>query len=284
MKVLVQNYSSPLTTEPLYLTECMKRIGIESSLWADNNVATFDIFDTYKPDVFISNFAFLTEDIIKYLSQNNSIKMLLNVTGTSKDHLAMILQTLDAKNIKNYHLFTNNFRHPHGDSVEKILPCCDVFISCPPPQFKIPLAVVTNDKNEKVEGFIDDKEVYHLVSYGKKEEWSDYTTDIRSFWGLAKCYDEVKLIDDGLISTSQFFFQATMLCNKFSIMSQSNDQRDAFEEILSELFTPEETSESVESIVKKQISKNHTCFNRTSQVLKMLGMEEKSKELLEILG
>ena len=271
MKILIQNYSSALTTEPFYFMECLKRVGIDAHLWANNNVSAFDIFDTIQPD------------IVKYLSQNKNIKPVINVTGTDAQQLEGITQTFISMGMQDYTLFTNNFKHPHGDAVHTILPCFDVFVQATQPQFNIPLAIVTDDKNERVDGFIKDKDVYHVVSYGKKEEWSDYSTDIRSFWGVSKCYDEVTLIDDGLISTSQFFFQASMLCNKFNVTSQSQEQREAFQEVLSLLFTSEETEEGVESVIKKQIIKNHTCFNRASQLCGILGMKDKSDQLLEMI-
>lgn len=283
MKILIQNYSSHYTTEPFYLTECLKRVGVDSHLWADGNVPAFDMFDTIAPDVFVGHFAYLTEDIVKYLSQNKKIKPIINVTGTSEQQLKGITDTFMSIGLENVVLFSNNFVHPHGDSVHKIFPAFDVFIQRGEPQFNIPLAVITNNKEDFVNNFIEDKEVYHIISYGADEEWSDFATDIRNFWGVSSCYDDVTLIDDGIISTSQFFFQATMMCNKLNIKSQTEEQRDAFQEILSMLFTSEETSEDVGNVVRKQIVKNHTCFNRASQLASILGLEEESKKLLEIV-
>jgi hypothetical protein len=282
MKILIQNYSSPYSTEPFYFMECFSRANIDSDLWANDRISAFDMFDTVQPTVFVGHFAYLTEDIVKYLSQNKHIKTAINVTGTSQDQLKGITDTFMAMGLENTILFSNNFFHPHGESVHKILPCLDVFLQVAPPQFRIPLAVVTNNKNEHVDKFVKDKEVYHLISYASQEEWADYPTDIRSFSNVAKCYDDVTLIDDGIISTSQFFFQGTMFCNNFNITSQTDEQRDALQEVLSMLFSSEETSEDVEAVVKKQIMKNHTCFNRSSQLAQILGMEQEAKKLLEI--
>lgn len=283
MKILIQNYSSHYSTEPFYFVESFKRVGVDAHLWADVNVPVFDMFDTVQPDVFIGHFAYLTEDVVKYLSQNKSVKAVINVTGTNTQQLKGITDTFMSMGVENVLLFSNNFVHPHGDSVHEILPAFDVFIQGQEPQFNIPLAVITNNKNEHVDSFIKDKDVYHIVSYGKNEEWADYTTDIRNFWGISACYDEVNLIDDGMISTSQFFFQATMLCNKLNITSQTEEQREAFQEILSKLFTSEETTEGVGNVVRKQIIKKHTCFNRTSEMASLLGLEEESKKLLEMI-
>jgi hypothetical protein len=241
------------------------------------------MFDTVQPDVFIGHFAYLTEDIVKYLSQNKNIKPVINVTGTNEQQLKGIIETFMSIGLENQVLFTNNFVHAHGENVHQILPALDVFIQASQPQFNIPLAIITNDKNESVDNFVKDKKVYHIASYGAKEDWADYPTDIRNFWAMSRCYDEVTLMDNGLISTSQFFFQATMLCNKFNVTSQTIEQRDAFQQILSMLFSAEETEENVETVIKKQIIKNHTCFNRASQLAEILGMKEESQKLLEIV-
>ena len=283
MRALIQNYSSPFTTEPFYFMECLKRVGVDAHLWADNNISTFDMMDTVQPDIFIGHFAYLTEDIIKYLSQNKNIKPVINVTGTNEQQLKGITDTLMSLGIDGQILFTNNFSHPHGEAVYQILPCFDVFVQAIEPQFNMPLAVIANDKNESVDNFLENKEVYHIASYSKKEEWSDYATDIRSFWGVSRCYDEVTLIDNGMISMSQFFFQATMFCNKFNVISQSAEQKEAFQQILAMLFSSEETDENIESVIKKQILKNHTCFNRASQLAGILGMKEESEKLLEMV-
>jgi hypothetical protein len=283
MKMLIQNYSSHYTTEPFYLVECFKRVGIDAHLWADSNVSAFDIFDTVAPDIFIGHFAYLTEDVVKYLSQNKNIKPVINVTGTNQQQLKGITDTFMSMDLENVILFTNNFVHPHGESVQKILPAFDVFVQASQPQFNIPLAVVTNGEDETVKDFVKDKEVYHLVSYGENKEWADFSTDIRNFWGVSTSYDEVTLIDDGMVSTSQFFFQATMLCRKFNVVSQTEEQREAFQEILSSLFISEETSEDVATVIKKQIIKNHTCFNRASELANALGLKEESEKLLKIV-
>jgi len=283
MKMLIQNYSSHYTTEPFYLVECFKRVGIDAHLWADSNVSAFDIFDTVAPDIFIGHFAYLTEDVVKYLSQNKNIKPVINVTGTNQQQLKGITDTFMSMDLENVILFTNNFVHPHGESVQKILPAFDVFVQASQPQFNIPLAIVTNGEDETVKDFVKDKEVYHLVSYGENKEWADFSTDIRNFWGVSTSYDEVTLIDDGMVSTSQFFFQATMLCRKFNVVSQTEEQREAFQEILSSLFISEETSEDVATVIKKQIIKNHTCFNRASELANALGLKEESEKLLKIV-
>ena len=79
MKTLIHNYSSGLSTEPMYFNQCLTECGVESHLWGDPNVSAFDMFDAINPEIFISHYRFLTNDIIKYIRQNNKIEMILNM-------------------------------------------------------------------------------------------------------------------------------------------------------------------------------------------------------------
>ena len=53
MKILFQNYTNPITTEPRYMSHAMKMAGLESEVWDDQSVSVYDILDSYKPDVLL---------------------------------------------------------------------------------------------------------------------------------------------------------------------------------------------------------------------------------------
>ena len=93
MKMLIQNYSSGLSTEAMYFNQCLREGGLESHMWADGQISAFDIFDAVKPDIFISHYKFITTDIIKYLKQAKNIPMVLNVTGTNEQEIQQIEST-----------------------------------------------------------------------------------------------------------------------------------------------------------------------------------------------
>ena len=75
MKTLIQNYTSALSTEPMYINKCLNECGGQSVLWSDPSVSAFDAFDHSSPDLFITHYKFLTNDVVKYLSQNKKIQI-----------------------------------------------------------------------------------------------------------------------------------------------------------------------------------------------------------------
>ena len=69
MRVLIHNYSTSQTTEPLYLTEAFNAIeGVTANIWsAQVNASTFDVFDSFKPDLFITDIKMISNDIFYFL-------------------------------------------------------------------------------------------------------------------------------------------------------------------------------------------------------------------------
>ena len=108
MKILLQNYATSDTSEPLYISECVNSLaGLESFLWKDNSVSAFDMFDVIQPTTFITHYSLLSKDIIKYLSGNNKIECVLNVTGAEQQHIDMIDEIVATNKIQCPFIFTN---------------------------------------------------------------------------------------------------------------------------------------------------------------------------------
>lgn len=215
MKTLIQNYMSGLSTEPLYFNQCLVECGLESQIWSDPNTSAFDIFDSVNPDIFISHYKFLTNDILKYLHQTNKIELILNVTGASKEEIQSIEQVYAQHNIKAPFVFTNmyDFTNQHKPSKIKlvnIMPCVDIFLPpVPAPDFKIDTAIISTNNNELVKQAVKNKEVYHLLSLGAENEDFDLSVDVRSIMGLYNKYNEIVLVDDVNIVTSQILFETS---------------------------------------------------------------------------
>ena len=137
---LVYNYSSNVSTEPLYLQKCITEAGGTSHLWADHSISTFDIFDSIKPDVFICHFSRFTTDMLKYLSNNKNISIVLNITGAADEHIQSIEQAFDVNNISCPFFFTNTHKLIKTVNTKReikcILPSIDVFLpKLTPPLF-----------------------------------------------------------------------------------------------------------------------------------------------------
>jgi len=288
MKTLVQNYSSNLSTEPMYINKCLLECGLESHLWADPNMSTFDVFDSIKPDIFISHYKFLTNDIIKYFNQNQNIQMILNVTGVNEVEMESIEQTFDQNNIRTPFVFTNLYDFSHNIKPKKIklvniMPAADIFLPITPtPSFKIDLAILSTDTNEMIDMAIENKEIYHLLSLGAENENFDLPVDIRSMVGLYDKYEEIILIDDVNIVSSQILFEASLRAKKVSVRVNKN-QQSILDKILATLFHAEDNQKNLSEIIRNQIKRKHTCFNRTARLTRFLKNEEATKKLQSII-
>ena len=108
MKILIQNYSSAISTEPMYLDACFNKTSlIQSRLWS-NEMSAFDVMDMFKPDYVLCHYKFMSNDLVKYLSGNPNHQLVLNITGCDQKMLDSLNDILDSMKIKTS-LFINNF-------------------------------------------------------------------------------------------------------------------------------------------------------------------------------
>ena len=284
MKTLIHNYSSGLSTEPMYFNQCLTECGVESHLWGDPNVSAFDMFDAINPEIFISHYRFLTNDIIKYIRQNNKIEMILNTTGASEQELQTLEEMYDHENIKTPFIFTNlyDFMYkfkPKKIKMVNIIPAADIFLQpVPSPSFEIDLAIVSTDNNNIIQEIKQEQDVYHLLSLGKENKSFDLAVDIRTITGLYERYKELMLIDDIAIVSSQILFDASQKAKKVSVRV-NNSQQEILDKVLAMLFHAENDSQDVGEMIRQQIKRKHTCLNRTARLTRLLKNEEASKQL-----
>ena len=48
MRILIQNYTSMLSTEAMYLAKSLELAGQDVYLWQDPNISAFDMFDQFQ--------------------------------------------------------------------------------------------------------------------------------------------------------------------------------------------------------------------------------------------
>ena len=287
--MLLQNYSTPLSTEALYLHRCMIESKCDAVLWADRNISAFDIFDATNPDIFLTHFRFITQDILKYLSGSN-IDVVLNITGADNQMINQIEQEFASRKIKSKLLFTNTHElmSPLNKSQTKlinILPGLDIFV---PKQevtpFNLPTCIVTSGNTDTIKSFTDKEESYHTIGIGTDEKDFDFNLDIASFISIIDRYDKALLVDDLHVVFSQLFFESTFRCPS-TILQVPDNQKETLNKILATLFHEQE-ADNISVAIKEQIKRKHTCFNRTARLLKSIGCtdeENKVKRLEEQL-
>jgi len=285
MKTLIHNYSSAMTTEPMYLNKCLELCQTPTYLWA-NEVSAFDIFDATQPDVFISHYGMLTNDIVKYLSQNKKISTVLNVTGANEQELESIEQVFLGNKMNIPFVFTNYHDSLCKNKTKKIKmvniwPSVDIFLPHSPlPDFKINLAVLATEMNDLVKRAIASKETYHLLSLSDTAEGFDLTVNVQSLGNMYGKYDEVLIASDVNTVFSQVLFEAALNAKKLSI-KVSKKQQGMLDKVLASLFH-DDGNKDVGRLVKQQIKRKHTCVNRAARLCRLLKNEAAAKKLGKI--
>lgn len=284
MKILIQDYTSILSTEPIYLNECFKRIGITSNLWDTSKFSVFDMLDLTTPDILITHYASAAlQDIFKYLSNNKKTSLLLNITGAQKGHLDILTNLMDINNVECPFLFSNLHEKIYTVKSKKkilnLLPGVDLFLlKQNVPIFNLNAAVLSNNKDlaQKASQGIS---TYHKIGVGVQDEYFDFTVNASNMKSLYDKYEKIVLASDLSVSFSQLFFDAVY--NSKKVVLKTNDEKKSGE-ILGDLFDGNEEDEDIATAIKNQIKTKHTCFNRASRMMHFLKNDNASKQLLKI--
>jgi len=275
MKILFHNYSSSTSTEPLYLHNALQKCGVESVIWGDPNMSAYDVFDTTKPDVFVTHFKTFSQDIFQYMKQNSGCSLVLNVTGASQSQIESIEKELEKAGIKVAFLFTNSSENKLKTRLKlhNLLPAADLFNLPPQQNVKsvLPEAVVSNKFDENVENYIGEKDVFNLlyITDGDKDSNFDIRVNVRNLSQLYKVYDKMSLVGDNDLCCSQLFFDMVMYCNNPVI--RSSDQ-EVFNKFLGSVFqNTDQYEDDLLGEIRKQIKDRHTPFHRAWRLMKFLG-------------
>ena len=285
MKILIQNYTSVLTTEPMYLNECFLKSGaINSSIWNTNSTSTFDALDSFSPDVLLCHYtAPVLNDIFKYLSENKKMELIINITGAQEGHV-QILENLIEKNLINCPFFVSNL-HDKIYSVKSkkkilnLLPGVDLFLPKQNvPSYKLQAAILSNNK-DLAEKAIQKFETYHKIGIGVQDEYFDFNASAANMTSLYDRYEKIILAADLPVAFSQLFFDAVYKSGK--LVLRTNDEQKSGQ-ILADLFDANEEDEDIATSVKNQIKFKHTCFNRAERLARALKLENAAKILKKI--
>lgn len=290
MKLLIQNYTSTLSTEPLYLNECFKRTNvINSNLWDTNKSSTFDTLDAFTPNVLMCHYTAPTlNDIIKYLAKNKNIELVLNITGAQDGHVGILEGVIEKNSISCPFFISNLHEKIHVPKTKRkllnLLPSVDLFLpKMSLPDFNIDTAILSNSK-ELIEKSSIGLNTYHKIGIGVQDSYVDFGINAFNMTSLYDKYNNIILSADLSVVFSQFFFDAVFKSKK--VILKTKDQKKC-NEILSNLFTKDDDQEdeekSIEHIIKNQIKMKHNCFNRAERLARAFKLENAAK-ILNVLG
>lgn len=300
MKILVHNYANSCSSQPMYLHECFSRVGLESSLWHPADpISVYDKLDSEKPDVLISSFNLMGKDLLAYLSENQNIKVILNITGCNQK----ALEDLEAVITKVYNLncmFLLNEQHEVLDTLKSScfnilnLPSCiDVFATKTPcPDYNLSAAIISNTRSPLFDSACEKHESYHTILLADNQDESSKEMDmIANTLNLTSIYDKyekIVLVGDVNFTCSQVFFDS-LARSRNVVVEPPEEQKELFNKVLSTLFheemdgySPLDQKRDFQETIKEQAKKKHNAFSRCSTILKKMGNEEAAKVSLQI--
>ncbi len=280
MKTLIHNYSNQICTEPMYFGRSLEMAGQQAHVWSDPNISTFDMFDSFQPDVFITHYRLLTHDIIKYVSSSNKkIQLVFNITGATEEQIKIVEALKEDHNLDMPFIFSNvpdSISHPKSQKIKtvNIMPCADIFLpKTSTLDYHIDCAVVGLDMNDMVRQSCENRDTYHTFCLGHDpDKQFDSQISLQDLINIANKYNEVTLAGGVDLILSQALFEATLHSNKVSMKTDEQSQH-IVDKFLASIFH-DEGDGNLGDIIKGQIKRKHTCINRSARLCKFLKNSE----------
>lgn len=191
MTVVIEDYSDNFSTEPMYISECLRRIGLGSDLW-NRSVSLAEFCKSKNPSLIILKGSKLTEETVKFLSGLKT-EVVLNCSGLDRDGVTTIIKELLNNKVKLVCLFGENIPMVtvKGLKLVNLNSGVDLFsgIGSGEKDFSFPECIVVNDNRRlpKVSG----RKHYHTISLF---EHTDIVTQVIHLPKVLKCYDKVTII------------------------------------------------------------------------------------------
>lgn len=145
------------------------------------------------------------------------------------------------------------------------------FLPSQVPEFNLEAAIVANQYNDRFSEIETEYNSYHKMKLGAEQDSGfDLTVNVIMLASLYDKYDEFVICDTLDIAFSQVFFDAFLKSKKVSV-KLPKDQQHLFTKALAEIFEEEgENENEMIDKIKNQIKTNHTCINRSRQLIESL--------------
>ena len=289
MKFLINNYSSHNQTEALYFNAGLNLIdGISSIIWHPQQISAYDIFDIIKPDYFITHVDKLPIDCLSYIKNNNSIELILNITGVSETNVNNIVSILKEHNIKSAFFFTNSENNNikiKNINIVNINFGADIFynIASNKLNYRISNGVFINSKSQikNMDG------TYHYLSNeSTMQGHADITLPAHTISSLYKNYDNIvfKYFETMI---PQVFYDAVFYGNKVFYEIDDKNLENQINDKFKKIFKIENNICDKNCVdvgqMKDIIINKHTCLHRLKSLLSQLPANEYVEKLQSII-
>jgi hypothetical protein len=269
MKVLVDNYSSIYTTEPMYLSTTINSIdGCSSTIFpTDYKISVYDKFDLVKPDIYITHAMFLNNDVISYLVENKNIQVVINISGINQAQVSQVEEMFLYHNLKSLLFFINY--HNHG------LVCKNFNIFALPHSADLYLGVSKDVKYDIDSGIIVSEKsqiskrngTYHYISLNNS--MIKDVDIVMSTVQLSNIYQNYKniIIKPFRKVVPQYFYDAIFYGQ--SVSYENDGKEDPMIDMIQGIFKDLDPK-----VLKETVRNKHTCLNRTKSLLSQLPCNE----------
>lgn len=290
MKVLIQDYSSFYSTEPMYLDRCFNDTReVQSALWNINQISTFDVLDRFTPDVLICHGSSkILNDVFRYLQGSSNIELVINITGLNEMNISLLESIIEKHKFKcpffinNYHEQLYQYKQQNIKMVN-LLPAVDLFLNTPPVvDFNVEAGIISRSRKDLIEKECQKYKTHHklrIEGNQSKDDFFDIPVNILNLTSLYNKYENIIIADDISFVFSQIFFDSTLKAKR-TILRTDDDEK--ANKILASLFRDDESGDDIADIIKNQVKRKHSCLNRASKILRNLNNESAAQKLQKI--
>lgn len=248
-------------------------------MWDIRQSSAYDILDITKPDYLLTHISNLYEDAITYISQNGGCKLIINITGSTREDVEKIEKLILDRNVEIAFFYTNDDEvyKLRNTNIVSIPFGADIFLFQNNTNYKINKAFIVNSKAEKVEC----DEPHHILSYNSKlKDIVDIVLPENKLATLYKNYEEIILKFSGKY-IPQIFFDAIYYGNKVYYDIEDKQQMSFINNKVNRLFKIDSNDTN---LIKNLVKRKHTCLNRVKTLLSQLPSNDIINNVDEVMN
>jgi hypothetical protein len=286
MKFIICNYASRTQTEPYYLNMTFNMLdGCKSTLWNPKEVSAYDIFDTIKPDVFISHISNVTTDAVAYLKENRNIQAIVNITGGNDLAVSSLEKIFIDEGLNCPFFFINGDISNTSSKIKKLSIGfgSDVFLSDGGLKYNIENGVYLNNVSE-IKPYGD---TYHIIS--AKEELEDKVDIVLPVTQLSNIYKNYTnfIFRSGFEFIPQVLLDAIFYGNNIFFDVDDADNRKSVSEKIKKAFRTDMDITDKDSVdakeLKRCVLKRHTCLHKAKSLLSQFSCKEQLENIDKLI-
>jgi hypothetical protein len=287
MKFVINDYSSANQSESHYLNATFNSIdGCSSVLWDGGQISAFDLFDTVRPDIWITHFKYIVNDGLIYMGQKgNNTELIINITGANQEEVSSLEDFIISKNVRCLFFFTNlddNTITTKKINIVKVQLGADLFLlnnNRNQLSYNVEKAIFINNKTE-IKPY---STTHHIISNNiEATDGADLVLTIAQLGSIYHNYSEIIFrYFDRVVP--QLFYDATYAGNRVYYDIDNDEKRNYVNQKFKKILKIENNICDPQSLdfeyIKSCVKNKHTCLHRAKSLLSQLPAHEFIKKL-----